>query len=203
MNNLNIKRGMSIRLMVLWALMVVSCAVQAQSPGLAIENVTVFQSPFQEPMKEATIVMSQAKILEIGPTQELDVPHGFDRIDGSGKFATAGFWNSHVHLIEEAGANARFRNQEVEDYLKEILTSWGFVYAFDVAQLDFQNLNDNRWLIDSETISGPTIFAVGLPFTSTSPFYAKPIVFPELQHPEEVRAHIRAQVLQGANGVKL
>ncbi len=179
-------------------------SVKAQEPGMAIVHVTAFTAPFTTPISDATILISKGKFIKLGSGKEIQVPKGYRIIDGKGKFATAGFWNSHVHFIESKWANAgRQSKDNLEGNLKDMLTSRGFVYVFDLAQLEFENLNHLRNRIKSGEIKGPTIYAVGVPFTSKSPFYIAPLTLPELKTQNDVRAHIEEQRTLGADGVKL
>lgn len=177
--------------------------VISQSPGIAIKNVTLYPSPSAKPILNATILLNNGKIEKVGSLSSVKIPKEYRIIDGTGKFATSGFWNCHIHLIGEPWANAKSRTADIDKGLKDMLTSRGYMYAFDLAQFDITNINDIRKLIESKIIDGPTIYAVGVPITSKSPFYIAPAKLPELQTTEEVQKHIRMQAEQGANGVKL
>jgi len=72
-----------------------------------------------------------------------------------------------------------------------------------LAQIDFENLNALRNRIKSDNIKSPTILSVGVPFTSKSPFYIRPLKLPELKTTEEVRNHVNNQIKDGANGIKI
>ena len=180
------------------------CGCKAQEKGFAIVNVTAFTQPYVAPIHDATILISKGKITKVGSTKEIPVPRGYRIIDGTGKYATSGFWNSHVHFIESKWADAGWQSKDsLEGNLKDMLTSRGFVYVFDLAQVEFENLNHLRNRIKSGEIKGPTIYAVGVPFTSKSPFYIAPLTLPELKTQNAVRAHIEEQRALGADGVKL
>lgn len=176
----------------------------AQGEKLAITNVTVFPGPGQLPISNATILIKDGKLEKIAASQKLKPGKDYRVIDGNGKFATAGFWNSHVHLIEPAWSNAaNMPVSKLEKQLQEMLGKWGFAYAFDLAQFDFDNLNIIRKRIESNEVKGPWIYAVGAPFTSKNPFYVPPGSLPELKTNAQVTAHIRLQFEKAADGVKL
>jgi imidazolonepropionase-like amidohydrolase len=180
------------------------CSVHAQEAKMAIVNVKLYRSPELPPMENATILMKDGKIEDVGPSTSLRVPKGYAVIDGTGKYATAGFWNCHVHFMERKWEGAETQPADtLERKLQEMLLSRGFVYAFDLAQLDFSNLNFLRRRILSGEVKGPTILAVGVPFTSKSPYYIRPAVLPELTTCDEVEAHIESQRSMGANGIKI
>lgn len=175
----------------------------SQRPGIAIQNISMYPSPEAERVDHVTILLKDGKIETTGPSHKIRVPSGYQMFDGTGKFAVAGLWNSHVHLMEEKWAQPKTKPGEIEQSLKDMLTSHGFVYAFDLAELSFDHLNEIRDLIRSGSIHGPTIFAVGVPVTSNSPFYILPLKLPELHTAEEVRKHIQTQIDEGADGIKL
>lgn len=176
----------------------------AQNGNIAITNVTVFTEPFKKPIEKATILISKGKFEKVGLTKFIKITEGYEVIDGEGKYVTAGYWNSHVHLIERQWNNAKnISKDSLENSLQEMFTSKGFVYVFDLAQLEFENLNNLRYRIKTGEVKGPTILAVGVPFTSKSPFYISPLKLPELKTATEVKKHINKQMMMGANGIKI
>lgn len=176
----------------------------AQSDKLAITNITVYTEPYKPPIEKATILISKGKFKKIGLSETVKIPNGYRVINGEGKYVTAGYWNSHVHFIEPKWNDAKnIVKDSLEAHLQEMFTSKGFVYVFDLAQIDFENLNTLRYRIKSSNIKSPTILSVGVPFTSKSPFYIKPLQLPELKTTEEVRNHINNQIKNGANGIKI
>jgi imidazolonepropionase-like amidohydrolase len=195
-----------IQIIVVGILLPCHCFAQKRSEfeRIAIKNIKIYKSPFTEPINDGAVLIEDGIIKIVGSTKDVLIPKDIKVIDAKGLVMTSGFWNSHVHLIEPIWANAA--NQSADSlsyYLKNMLTSYGFAYAFDLAQLDFQNLNNLRRRINSGEVKGPTILAVGVPFTSKSPYYVKPIVLPELSHIDEVKKHISEQITNGANGIKL
>lgn len=176
----------------------------SQFENLAITNITVFAEPYKPTIEKATILIKKGKLKKIGPSETLKIPSGFRVINGKGKYVTAGYWNSHVHFIEPKWSNAKDIPIDVlETHLQEMFTSKGFVYVFDLAQIEFENLISLRTEIKNSNIKSPTILSVGVPFTSKSPFYIKPLHLPELKTPEEVRNHVNNQIKNGANGIKI
>lgn len=182
----------------------ISAKCFAQIDNLAITNITVFTEPYKPPIDKATILISKGKFKKIGSTDEVRIPNGYRIINGKGKYVTAGYWNSHVHFIESKWNDAKnIAKDSLEAHLQDMFTSKGFVYVFDLAQFNFENLNTLRNRTKNTNIKSPTILAVGVPFTSKSPFYIKPLQLPELKTTEEVRSHINNQIKNGANGIKL
>lgn len=175
-----------------------------QSEKLAITNITAFTEPYTPPIEHATILISNGKFKRIGLTDQVKIPKGYTIIDGSGKYATAGFWNSHVHFMEPKWNDVRsIARDSLAVYLQEMFTAKGFTYVYDLAQLDIKNFNALRDIIRTERLKSPIILSVGVPITSASPFYISPLKLPELKTTKEVRKHIRTQISNGASGIKL
>ena len=176
----------------------------AQVDNLAITNVTVFTEPHKPPLENVTVLLKKGKFKEIGSSNSVKIPNGYRIINGEGKYITAGYWNSHVHFMEPKWNNAgNIPKDSLEAYLQEMFSSKGFVYVFDLAQIDFENFNTLRNIVQNSEIKSPTILSVGVPFTSKSPFYIEPLQLPELKTTEEVRNHVNQQIKNGANGIKL
>jgi imidazolonepropionase-like amidohydrolase len=176
--------------------------LQAQST--AVINAKLYTSAHAEPIGKATILIKDGTIKAVGKKNTVKIPSGYQILDAKGKVVTPGFWNSHVHLIEPKWKNAKEQPRDsLEKSLQQMLSSKGFVYAFDLAEFDFQNVNDLRKRIQSGEIKGPTILSVGIPFTSKSPFYIRPLVLPELKSTAEATSHIERQLEDGANGIKI
>ncbi|MBC9798235.1 amidohydrolase family protein [Sinomicrobium weinanense] len=176
----------------------------AQHSKIAIKNVTVFTRPDKKPIEKATVLIAAGKFKKITSRKNFNIPKDYKIINGEGKFVTAGFWNSHVHFIESKWNDAAHQSKDsLENKLMKMFSSRGFVYVFDLAQLNFKNLNILRTRIKRGEIKGPTIFAVGAPFTSKSPFYIEPLKLPELKTRSEVKKHIKKQLGNGANGIKI
>lgn len=195
------------RFLIAYTLVLLSTApikCYAQFDNLAITDVTLFAEPFKPPIEKATIIISKGKFKKVGLSENVRIPKGYRVINGAGKYVTAGYWNSHVHLIEPKWNDAKnIAKDSLEAHLQEMFASKGFVYVFDLAQFDFENLNALRNRIKSSNVKGPTILSVGVPFTSRSPFYIRPLKLPELKTTENVRKHINNQIKNGANGIKL
>ena len=72
--------------------------------------------------------MQDGKIAAVGPRASVQVPAAAERIDASGLTITAGFWNSHVHLVQRKWRDAAKvpRKAELAAQLREMLTRYGF-----------------------------------------------------------------------------
>jgi imidazolonepropionase-like amidohydrolase len=176
--------------------------IEAQS--IAIINAKLYTSANAEPVNKATILINDGIIKAVGNNKSVKIPAGYQTLDVHDKVVTPGFWNNHVHFIELKWENADVQPRDsLEKFLQQMLTSKGFVYAFDLAELDFKNVNDLRKRITAGEITGPTILSVGVPYTSRSPFYIRPAVLPEIKSSAQAKEHIQRQLKDGANGIKI
>ncbi len=120
----------------------------------------MYAAPSQEPVRDAIVLIGGTKILEVGTRAHVPIPDGVQAFDCSGRFLTAGFWNSHVHFFERkwadaAGASACDLAQQLQDF-----TRYGFTSVFDLSSR-WQNTRDLRGRIDSGEIAGPKIYSTG------------------------------------------
>ena len=67
---------------------------------LAIVGASVYGSPDAARLTDATIVVRDGRIERVGPVRDVPVPDGMPMIDGRGTTVVAGFWNSHIHLLD-------------------------------------------------------------------------------------------------------
>ena len=69
----------------------------------AIVGATVIDGNGGPPVADATILVRDKRIVEIGPRASVSVPEGAQVIDGTGKFATPGFIDTNVHISPLSG----------------------------------------------------------------------------------------------------
>ena len=74
-------------------------ASAAQARDLAIVGAKVYASPTGAAQDNATILVHDGRIVAVGASARVKPPKGAQVVDGKGLVVTAGFWNSHVHLI--------------------------------------------------------------------------------------------------------
>ncbi len=196
--------------LILLALCSYALASRAQeapvTKGLALVGAKIYPAPFEAPIEDGVVLIAGEKIIEVGPREEVKLPPDFETIDCSGSVIMAGFWNCHVHLMEPKWQNAdALPAQQLEGQLKEMLTGYGFTYAFDLATLDLANLLALRHRVTSGQVAGPTIFTAGVPFTppAGSPFYIAPLKLPELSNGGEAVDYVIGQLAAGADAIKV
>src|SRR5205807_195649 len=92
-----------------------------------------------------------------------------------GSVVTAGFWNSHIHILTAGLLHADKQSaDQISSQLDQMLTRWGFTTVFDIASV-LDNTNNIRRRIGKGEVRGPQILTVGEPFypKGGTPIYVK------------------------------
>jgi imidazolonepropionase-like amidohydrolase len=182
---------------------------QALARDLVIVGAKVYPSPTAAPIENATVVIHNDRIRSVGPSAKVRLPRAAQIIDARGLIVTAGFWNSHIHLIspldrKERAAPAAALNGELE----AMLTRWGFTSVFDIASGPGDAIAIRNRIKAGEVV-GPNILTVDMPFypKNGTPIYvrdlAKTMPSAEIADPASAAARARRQIAAGADGVKL
>jgi len=182
---------------------------ESRASDLALVGARIYLSPSEPPMESGTILIHSTHILSVGPMAEIKVPHGTTVIDCKGLVVTAGFWNSHVHILLPGLLHAeKLSSDQLTSQLQQMLTRWGFTTVFDIASV-LQNTNLIRHRIASGEAKGPRILTAGEPFWVKAPIYiegfleANHISIPEVESTAQAEQRVRHQVRDGADGIKI
>jgi imidazolonepropionase-like amidohydrolase len=193
------------------ALGVILLSGNAFSADLALVNALIYTSPKSPPIANGAVLIRDGRILAVGATAKVKVPRSTRTIDVRGAAITAGFWNSHVHLMTPRLLSASTRSSaELSDELTQMLTRWGFTAVFDTAS-QLSNTNIIRHRILTGEVIGPLVLTVGDPFfpNGGTPIYVRKFLsdngFPdeEIKNLPDAVARVYRQIEQGADGVKL
>jgi imidazolonepropionase-like amidohydrolase len=183
----------------------------ANAADLALTHAHIFSAPDAIPIEDGTILIHDGRIAAVAGGAAVRVPHGAKQIDLRGGTVTAGFWNSHVHLMTPPLLDADKRSDaQLTQELTQMLTRWGFTTVFDTASL-LRNTILIRQRITAGQVIGPTILTVGDPFypKGGTPIYVKQFMkdngFPdeEIGNLNDAVARVHRQIQEGADGVKL
>ncbi len=176
---------------------------------LVLTGATLYGAPDVPPIAGAVIIIHGTQIADVGPRASMRIPNDAQVVDCSGKFATAGFWNSHVHIFTPGLLHARDASAtDLDRGLDSMLNRWGFTTVFDIASV-LENTLALRRRIESGEIRGPRILSVGEPILTEVPIYvrdylvANHISMPVVTTPEEAAARVAALAREGADGIKL
>jgi imidazolonepropionase-like amidohydrolase len=185
--------------------------LQSHASDLALVGAKIYLSPSEPPIESGTILVRGGHIRSVGSIAEIKVPRGATVIDCKGLVVTAGFWNSHVHILLPGLLHAEnVSSDEITSQLQQMLTRWGFTTVFDIASV-LQNTNLIRHRIQSGEVKGPRILTVGEPFwvKGGTPIYVKAfletnhISIPEVESAAQAKERVRQQIRDGADGIKI
>lgn len=199
---------MRIGFAVLLSLMFVASGM-ARTADLALTDAKIYTSPTDPPIENGSIVIRDGRILSVGPSSKIKIPHSAKVIDAKGLVVTAGFWNSHVHILSPTLLHAKDSDaKQLDQQLDTMFNRWGFTTVFDIASV-LDNTLALRRRIDSGELRGPRILTVGEPIWTIKPIYVRDFLLennihiPDTKTPEQAVALVRDHIAKGANGIKL
>jgi len=183
----------------------------AQGSELAVVGARIYPSPDAAAIEDGVVLVRDGRIVAVGPRPRVTVPKTARVIDGRGAVLTAGFWNSHIHLMPPDLLDAATAKPEtLQTGLEAMLTRWGFTSVFDIASMTDNSLALRR-RINSGEVTGPMLLTVGAPFypKDGTPIYVREylkahnVVSAEITTPQEAAARAVEQLGLGTDGVKL
>lgn len=181
---------------------------------LALTHARIYLSPTTPPLEDGTILIHNGRIRAVGPSAHTRILRLIRRvtvIDCQGKTITAGFWNSHVHILTPVLLHSELRSNEVvSSELDQMFTRWGFTTVFDTGSI-LSNTNAIRRRIARGEVRGPRILTVGDPFFPKDgiPIYVQELwrreklPSDEIQSIPQALAREKREFAAGADGVKL
>jgi imidazolonepropionase-like amidohydrolase len=181
----------------------------SRASDLALTGAKVYLSPAERPMENGSIVIHDGHILAVGPSAAIKIPREATVIDCRGLIVTAGFWNSHVHILTPALLHVRDSGaNELDEKLDTMFNRWGFTTVFDLGSV-LDNTLALRQRIESGELRGPRILTVGEPIWTIEPVYVRDflqqnhIQIPKTETVDEAIVMVRDHAEKGANGIKL
>jgi imidazolonepropionase-like amidohydrolase len=199
---------MRIRIALLLSVLCIANGV-ARAAELALTGAKIYTSPDNPPIDNGSIVIRDGLILSVGTSSTIKIPHSAKVIDCKGLVVTAGFWNSHVHILAPELLRVQDSDaKQLDQQLDTMFNRWGFTTVFDIASV-LDNTVALRRRIESGELRGPRILTVGEPIWTIEPVYVRDflrqthIQIPNTKTPEEAIALVRDHAAKGANGIKL
>jgi imidazolonepropionase-like amidohydrolase len=193
------------------SLLALLSVVSAKATDLALTNAKIYPSPTDPPIENASILLHDGRIAAVGPSASVKIPRDAQVIDCKGLVITAGFWNSHVHILLPGLLHAEnLSAPQLTQQLEEMLTRWGFTTVFDIASV-LSNTTLIRRRIESGEVKGPRILTVGEPFWTKggTPIYVKAFLadnhinIPDVESPAQGAERVRQEIHDGADGIKI
>src|SRR5262249_55465750 len=187
-----------------------ACDVTRAS-DLVLVGGKIYPSPTDQAIEDGAVVIRDGHILAVSPRSTIKIPRDAKVIDCKGLVVTAGFWNSHVHILSPGLLHAeKLSSEQIDAQLRDMLTRWGFTTVFDIASL-LDNTTLIRRRIEAGEVKGPRILTVGEPFWAKggTPIYVKDFLrtnqinIPEVESTADATERIRQHIRDGANGIKL
>ncbi len=168
--------------------------------GMVLSGATIFPSPTSEVIHTGNIIVKNGVIASV---DEGAISSQAGAIDLSGKFITAGFWNTHVHYLFEISDTRSENLTKIESLLSEYFLQWGFVNTVDVGSNPEVLLSIDE-AIQSGKVVGPNIYQIGGSFVPEggSPFYV-PLKFPEFKSSQQAKELALSALELGMDGIKL
>ncbi len=160
-------------------------AAAASAQITALTHATVIDSTGNAPQRDATILMENGRIRDIGPSSLVQIPAGAAVVDLAGRFVVPGIINAHGHV----GANRDPQLRQYALYGVTTTTSMSFDDD-DIIQFKEDQKRGN--------LHGARILTVKYRFMS-----APNIPGSEVKTPQEARAKVDEIVAKGADFVKV
>jgi imidazolonepropionase-like amidohydrolase len=140
---------------------------------LALVGAKVYRSPEEAPLEKATVLIQNGRIQALGPAGSIRVPTAVRQLDCKNLTVTAGFWNSHVHILPPGLLHARQADAALlTAELDKMFNRWGFTTVFDISS-PLDNTLALRRRIDSGELRGPHILTTGEPVWTVEPIYVR------------------------------
>jgi len=199
------------RLLAIFLLSTLFSVPSAFCSDLAVIHARIYPSPTDSPIEDGAILAHDGRILAVGPTAQIKIPRDATVIDCHGLVVTAGFWNSHVHILTPALLrSSELSSADLTSQLQEMFTRWGFTTVFDVASV-LKNTNLIRRRIEAGEVQGPRILTVGEPFWGKggTPIYVKAyleanhVSIPDVESTAQATERVQQQIRDGADGIKI
>jgi imidazolonepropionase-like amidohydrolase len=185
----------------------------ASAPGgLALIGARIYPAPDAPTIAGGTVLIRDAKITWVGPSESLKVPADAATIDCHGMVIMAGFQNSHVHFTEPKWNDAGTRPAaDLAEQLQKMLTQYGFTTVVDTGSF-LANTNALRSRVESGEVAGPRILTAGeiLFPVGGIPYYARSALdpssiarLPQPASPQTARRIVDDLISHGADIIKL
>lgn len=176
---------------------------------LLLVGAKIYPSPTGPPIEPGSILIHDGRIAEVGPAASIKTRRNATVLDCKGLVITAGFWNSHVHILTPGLIHAdKLSPDETTGQLQAMLTKWGFTTVFDIASV-LKNTNLIRHRIATGETEGPRILTVGEPFWIATPIYVKSFLeanhvdIPDVRSTAEAKVRVQQEIRDGADGIKI
>lgn len=173
-----------------------SCSITpSNSVDLIIADITLYATPGSPPLRGASLAIKDGMIVAIGSAVSA---RSEVVLDGGGRSATAGLWNSHVHFTAPA------LETDAASEIHNMLLRYGFTSVVDTGS-DLGSTLELASSIARGDLAGPRIFLANGSFVYTdgTPAYLPGVRLPEIDDPGKADGMVAEVMASGAQGIKI
>lgn len=139
-----------------------ACKQSEEAYDLIINNITIVDPINRRSIPAQTIYIQNDSITKIEKFCKSNIQgYGSVTIDGTGKYALAGFWNMHSHVCWKVG---------LDETLFPILPSYGITGVRDMGG-DTEILNQFKEKLSDNPSTGPELYGPGLLLDGKQPIH--------------------------------
>jgi imidazolonepropionase-like amidohydrolase len=138
---------------------VLSTLALAQTPPLAITQVTVIDATGAAPQRDMTVVIGGERIHALGRTADVHLSENTQVVRGEGKFLIPGLWDMHVHWNDE-----RYLKLFIANGVTGVRVMWGYPSHLE-----------QRKRIAEGSLIGPRLALAGTIIDGPKPFWPESI----------------------------
>jgi imidazolonepropionase-like amidohydrolase len=159
-------------------------------------------------VERATVVIRATTIAAVGASKDVAIPRGATRVDGRGFTLLPGLIDCHVHfclggepdVVEAIARETPFLNLLKSGRAAHHTLEAGFTTVRDVGARDY-SIFALKHAIEIGLVPGPRIVGAGLAICMVGG-HAR-FIGQEVEGPDQVRAAVRAQIVAGADVIKV
>jgi imidazolonepropionase-like amidohydrolase len=161
------------------------------SGTLAITDVTVIPMAGDTTIRDATVLVRDGRIAEVGPSRKVKVPSGARRIDGRGKYLIPGLADMHAHLYSDGEVPDSVAPHELGVMVANGVTATRFM----IGTREHFAL---RKQVEAGRIVGPQLWLASPHFTGKEDLNSRVVTTPE-----EARKAVKEMADLGYDFIKL
>ncbi len=185
---------------------------------LAVRAGRLFEGQSDDLKKQQVILIEGARIVQVGPASEVQIPPGFEVLDLSNATVLPGLIDGHTHVFTSGPDLDEQMMKEPLQYrsLEALVNCQRDLYVGFTTLRDLKTLGgmygdvDLRNAINNGLVQGPRMQVSGRGFQSTGGFrpkgYSRDIPLPSMletvDSPWEARKAVREQLMNGADWIK-
>jgi imidazolonepropionase-like amidohydrolase len=160
---------------------------QAAPRATVLDNVRIIDGAGGRPIEAGRIVISDGRVIAVGPTAATNAPAGAERVDLSGKTVIPGLIDLHFHIENDPKLALRQLSHGVTAFRDP--GQWNEKFA------------ELRRMMTADGLPGPRIFTTGPHIDGENPAYPADSVV--ARDADEARRHAETSVAQGATALKI